>query len=46
MRYCSTVTVKNTENAEVRVIYDAKQVISGLQPPIVKDPEVINIKIH
>ncbi|XP_027921827.1 oxysterol-binding protein-related protein 4C-like isoform X1 [Vigna unguiculata] len=37
----STVTVKNTENAEVRVIYDAKQVISGLQPPIVKDPESV-----
>ncbi|KOM28964.1 hypothetical protein LR48_Vigan627s001300 [Vigna angularis] len=37
----STVTVKNTDSAEVRVIYDAKQVISGLQPPIVKDPESV-----
>ncbi|XP_052729397.1 oxysterol-binding protein-related protein 4B-like [Vigna angularis] len=41
MGYCSTVTVKNTDSAEVRVIYDAKQVISGLQPPIVKDPESV-----
>jgi len=40
---CSTVTVKNTDNAEVRVIYDAKEVISGLQAPVVKDLEVINI---
>ncbi|RDX84004.1 Oxysterol-binding protein-related protein 4C, partial [Mucuna pruriens] len=37
----STVTVKNTTNAEVRVIYDAKQVISGLQAPIVKNPESV-----
>ncbi|KAK7388134.1 hypothetical protein VNO78_22940 [Psophocarpus tetragonolobus] len=37
----STVRVKNTENAEERVIYDAKQVISGLQAPIVKDQESV-----
>ncbi|XP_027332870.1 oxysterol-binding protein-related protein 4B-like [Abrus precatorius] len=38
----STVTVKNTTNAEEeRVIYDAKQVISGLQAPVVKDPESV-----
>ncbi|KAK7329753.1 hypothetical protein VNO77_23930 [Canavalia gladiata] len=37
----STVTVKSTTNAEVRVIYDAKQVISGIQSPIVKDPESV-----
>ncbi|XP_022638693.1 oxysterol-binding protein-related protein 4C-like [Vigna radiata var. radiata] len=37
----STVTVKNTDTAQVRVIYDAKQVISGLQAPIVKDPESV-----
>ncbi|TKY54537.1 Oxysterol-binding protein-related protein 4B [Spatholobus suberectus] len=37
----STVTVKNTDNAEVRVIYDAKEVISGLQAPIIKDPESV-----
>jgi len=43
MHCCSAVTVKNTENAEVRVIYDAKQVISGLRAPIVKDVEVIDI---
>jgi hypothetical protein len=28
-------------NAEVRVIYDAKEVLSGLHTPFVKDPEVI-----
>ncbi|KAL9325940.1 hypothetical protein ACSQ67_006585 [Phaseolus vulgaris] len=37
----STVTVKNTDNAEVRVIYDAKEVISGLQAPVVKDLESV-----
>lgn len=37
----STVTLKNTDNSDVRVIYDAKQVISGLQSPIVKDPESV-----
>ncbi|KAK7265227.1 hypothetical protein RJT34_32843 [Clitoria ternatea] len=37
----STVTVKNTTNAEVRTIYDAKQVLSGLQPPIVRNPESV-----
>ncbi|MED6139792.1 hypothetical protein PIB30_087297, partial [Stylosanthes scabra] len=35
----SIVTVKDTNNDEVKVIYDAKEVISGLQPPILKDPE-------
>ncbi|MED6132824.1 hypothetical protein PIB30_022467 [Stylosanthes scabra] len=37
----STVTVKNTNNGEVKVIYDAKEVISGLQTPIVKDPKSV-----
>ncbi|XP_061361671.1 oxysterol-binding protein-related protein 4B-like [Gastrolobium bilobum] len=37
----STVTVKDTTNAKVTVIYDAKEVISGLQAPIVKDPESV-----
>ncbi|KAJ1433450.1 Oxysterol-binding protein [Sesbania bispinosa] len=37
----STVTVKDTTTAEVRVIYDAKEVISGLQVPFVKDPESV-----
>ncbi|CAL0330335.1 unnamed protein product [Lupinus luteus] len=32
----STVTLKDTNNGETRVIYDAKEVISGLQAPIVK----------
>ncbi|KAE9601648.1 putative oxysterol-binding protein [Lupinus albus] len=32
----STVTLKDTNNGESRVIYDAKEVISGLQAPIVK----------
>ncbi|KAJ7979418.1 Oxysterol-binding protein [Quillaja saponaria] len=32
-----TVTVKDTKNGEVRVIYDAKEVISGLKTPTVKD---------
>ncbi|XP_057421928.1 oxysterol-binding protein-related protein 4B-like isoform X2 [Lotus japonicus] len=35
----STVTVKDTTNEEIRVIYDAKKTISGLQAPFVKDPE-------
>ena len=39
---CSTVTVRNTTNTEARVIYDAKEVLSGLQAPIVQDPEVNN----
>ncbi|KAI4335372.1 hypothetical protein L6164_014021 [Bauhinia variegata] len=36
-----TVTVKDKRNGEVRVIYDAKQVISGLQAPILKDAESV-----
>lgn len=39
---CRTVKVRDTSNGNVRVIYDAKQVISGLKAPIVKDAEVIN----
>ncbi|CAL0327904.1 unnamed protein product [Lupinus luteus] len=35
----STVTLKDMNNAETRVIYDAKETISGLQAPIVKDEE-------
>ncbi|RDY10901.1 Oxysterol-binding protein-related protein 4B, partial [Mucuna pruriens] len=35
----STVTLKETSSEEVRVIYDAKEVISGLQAPTVKDAE-------
>lgn len=35
--------MKDTTNEEIRVIYDAKKTISGLQAPFVKDPEVINI---
>ncbi|XP_019454618.1 PREDICTED: oxysterol-binding protein-related protein 4C-like isoform X2 [Lupinus angustifolius] len=31
-----TVTLKDTKSGETRVIYDAKEVISGLQAPIVK----------
>ncbi|MED6132823.1 hypothetical protein PIB30_022466 [Stylosanthes scabra] len=37
----SIVTVKDTNNGEVKVIYDAKEVISGLQTPIVKDPKSV-----
>ncbi|WVZ12019.1 hypothetical protein V8G54_016549 [Vigna mungo] len=36
-----TVTVKSTSNAEERVIYDAREVISGLQAPIVMNPESV-----
>lgn len=32
--------MKSTSNAEERVIYDAREVISGLQAPIVMNPEV------
>jgi hypothetical protein len=38
-----TVKVKDTSSGKVKVIYDAKEVISGLKTPIVKDAEVINI---
>ncbi|XP_072052803.1 uncharacterized protein [Arachis hypogaea] len=31
--------VKDTNNRNARVIYDAKEVINGLQAPIVKDAE-------
>ncbi|XLS89851.1 hypothetical protein HN51_065859 [Arachis hypogaea] len=37
----SIVTAKDTNNGEVRVIYDAKEVISGLQTPVVKDSECV-----
>ena len=37
---CSTVTLKETNSGEVRAIYDAKEVIYGLQA--VKDAEVTN----
>ncbi|KAJ1378221.1 Oxysterol-binding protein [Sesbania bispinosa] len=37
----SIVTLKDTNNAEERVIYDAKEVISGLQAPIVKDAQSV-----
>ncbi|RDX65815.1 Oxysterol-binding protein-related protein 4B, partial [Mucuna pruriens] len=36
-----TVKVKDTNNGEVRVIYDAKEVISGLKTPIIKDAESV-----
>ncbi|GAU37982.1 hypothetical protein TSUD_205220 [Trifolium subterraneum] len=36
-----TVTLKDATNStELRVIYDAKQVISGLHTPFVKDPQL------
>lgn len=41
IKCCSTVTVKDTSNAQVRVIYDAKEVISRLHTPFVKDSEVL-----
>ncbi|AES65297.2 putative oxysterol-binding protein [Medicago truncatula] len=37
----STVTLKDTSNGEERVIYDAKEVISRLQAPTVKDAESV-----
>lgn len=37
-----TVNVKDTKSGKVKVIYDAKEVISGLKAPIVKDAEVTN----
>lgn len=43
---CRTVKVKDTNSGNVRVIYDAKEVISGLKTPIVKDAEVINLCLH
>ncbi|XLR38585.1 hypothetical protein S83_023245, partial [Arachis hypogaea] len=35
--------VKDTNNRNARVIYDAKEVINGLQAPIVKDAEMDNV---
>ena len=32
--------MKDTKNTKVRVIYDAKEVVYGLQAPIAKDAEV------
>ncbi|CAL5184547.1 unnamed protein product [Lathyrus oleraceus] len=37
----STVTLKDTNNGEERVIYDAREVISRLQTPSVKDAESV-----
>ncbi|KAK7281164.1 hypothetical protein RIF29_08900 [Crotalaria pallida] len=37
----STVTLKDMKNSKSRVIYDAKEVISGLQAPLVKDEESV-----
>ncbi|XP_015960010.1 oxysterol-binding protein-related protein 4C [Arachis duranensis] len=37
----STIKVKDTNNGKVKVIYDAKEVINGLQTPIVKDAESV-----
>ena len=37
--------VKDTNNRNARVIYDAKEVINGLQAPIVKDAEVTYIRL-
>ncbi|KAK7281166.1 hypothetical protein RIF29_08902 [Crotalaria pallida] len=36
-----TVKLKDTSNGTVRVIYDAKEVVSGLQAPIAKDEESV-----
>ncbi|MED6127789.1 hypothetical protein PIB30_091507 [Stylosanthes scabra] len=35
-----TIKLKDTSNGKVRVIYDAKEAIYGLQAPIVKDAEM------
>ena len=37
---CRTLTLKDLSSGEIRVVYDAKEVISGLQTPVVKDPKV------
>ncbi|XP_024024336.1 oxysterol-binding protein-related protein 4B [Morus notabilis] len=37
----STVTLKDLESGNVRVIYEAIEVISGLKTPIVKDPKAV-----
>ncbi|KAK4265532.1 hypothetical protein QN277_026574 [Acacia crassicarpa] len=37
-----TVTIKDPSNRKVKVIYDANEVISGLQAPILSDPK--NVK--
>lgn len=38
--HCRTVTMKDLESGQVRVIYEAIEVISGLKIPIVRDPKV------
>ncbi|KAI4335374.1 hypothetical protein L6164_014023 [Bauhinia variegata] len=45
-RWDKTVTIKDKQNGKVRIIYDAKQVISGLQTPILNDAEVITVFVH
>ncbi|KAI4335373.1 hypothetical protein L6164_014022 [Bauhinia variegata] len=40
-RWDRTVTVKDKQNGNVRVIYDAKQVHSGLQTPVLKDAKSV-----
>ncbi|KAL2340548.1 hypothetical protein Fmac_008488 [Flemingia macrophylla] len=37
----STIKLKDTSNGKVRVIYDAKEVYSGLKAPIIKDVESV-----
>ena len=39
---CRTITLKDLDSGEVRVIYNAKEVLSGLKTPIVNDPKVTN----
>lgn len=37
---CRSVTVKDVLTGKTRTIYDAKEALSGMKAPIVKDPKV------
>lgn len=40
---CRTVTAKDPIDGKLRIIYNAKEAISGLKTPIIKNPKVINL---
>jgi hypothetical protein len=41
--YCRIVSVKDISNGKFTVMYNAKEVLSGLSAPIVKDLGVIHL---
>lgn len=39
---CRTVSMKDINNGKLSIIYNAKEMLSGLKTPTVKDPKVSN----